>query len=225
MTCCACSWTADRTEAKTLLDQYEGEQKVLDPSRLRQNAHPGPICIAQPQVKETPWLTNSMTTRRSPCAATRQATTCPNCQPSPATRNGRVIRAVLTNGGKDIDPDGITARLLYDPEPDNPKVFGDRIPMTPVADAATATFEAPIPILAPSQDHRPQDDSASSLYRTTANQTRVTVVTRPFTLVVVIGRAQGRIQAKPRASFEEAVRRRRSRTRSGRSVRRERRRQ
>ena len=119
-------------------------------------------------------------------------------------RNGRVIRAVLTNGGKDVDPDGITARLLYDPEPDNPKVFGDRIPMTPVADAATATFEAPIPSSAIQTTGRKtlgiqfvQDDGKPS---------QSAVVTRPFTLVVESGVLKVE-SSEAVGEFEEAVRR------------------
>ena len=59
--------------------------------------------------------------------------------------DGRTLRAVLTNGGQDINADGITARLLFNPKPDDPDSFGDFVTMTSVAGAPTATFEAPVP--------------------------------------------------------------------------------
>ena len=59
--------------------------------------------------------------------------------------NGRTIRVVLTDGGKEVASDGIIARLVYDPSPNNPTTFGDRITMQAIPDQPTATFEAPIP--------------------------------------------------------------------------------
>ncbi|MBT1173593.1 hypothetical protein JS528_09620 [Bifidobacterium sp. MA2] len=119
-------------------------------------------------------------------------------------RNGRVVRAVLTNGGKDVDPEGITARLLYDPEPDNPKVFGDRITMTPVTGAATATFEAPIPSSAIQSTGKKTLGLQFTQNDGKANES--TVVTRPFTLYVESGVLKV-TSGDAAGEFEEAVRR------------------
>ena len=119
-------------------------------------------------------------------------------------RNGRTIRAVLTNGGKDIDPTGITARILYDPEPDNPKVFGDRITMTPVPNTATATFEAPIPSSAIQTVGK--KTLGLQFVQNDGQPNQSTVVTRPFTLYVESGVLKV-TSGDATGEFEDAVRR------------------
>ena len=63
--------------------------------------------------------------------------------------NGRLIRIALSDHGAPVAADGLTARLLYNTD----GKLGDRIDMTPVSDAATATFQAPIPRAALKASH------------------------------------------------------------------------
>jgi len=63
--------------------------------------------------------------------------------------NGRLIRVALSDHGAPVAADGLTARLLYNTD----GKLGDRIDMTPVSDAATATFQAPIPRAALKSSH------------------------------------------------------------------------
>lgn len=63
--------------------------------------------------------------------------------------NGRLIRVALSDHGAPVAADGLTARLLYNTD----GKLGDRIDMDPVSDAATATFQAPIPRAALKSSH------------------------------------------------------------------------
>nr|DAM13813.1 MAG TPA: BppU domain protein [Caudoviricetes sp.] len=63
--------------------------------------------------------------------------------------NGRLIRIALSDHGAPVAADGLTARLLYNTD----GRLGDRIDMTPVSDAATATFQAPVPRAALKSSH------------------------------------------------------------------------
>ena len=95
--------------------------------------------------------------------------------------NGRTIRARLTNNGENISPDGITARLYFDPNPDDQTEFGDYVDMTPLADQPTATFDAPIPAAALTKSGHTRMGIAFS-----QNETDV-VVTRTFDVTVEQG--------------------------------------
>lgn len=57
--------------------------------------------------------------------------------------NGRTITVELTDNGLPVTGDGVSCRLLYNTKPG--VSVGDRVDMTPVDDAATATFTAALP--------------------------------------------------------------------------------
>ena len=95
--------------------------------------------------------------------------------------NGRVIRARLTNNGENISPDGITARLYFDPNPDDQTEFGDYVDMTPLNGQPTATFDAPIPAAALTKSGRTRMGIAFSQSETDV------VVTRTFDVTVEQG--------------------------------------
>ena len=57
--------------------------------------------------------------------------------------NGRTITVEITDNGLPIQPAGITAALAYNTDPGGD--LGDRVAMTAVPDAETATFRAAVP--------------------------------------------------------------------------------
>ena len=57
--------------------------------------------------------------------------------------NGRTITVEITDNGLPIQPTGITAALAYNTDPGDD--LGDRVAMTTVPDAETATFRAAVP--------------------------------------------------------------------------------
>lgn len=95
--------------------------------------------------------------------------------------NGRTLRAVLTDAGKNITSEDITARLLFNSKPDDPNSFGDFVTMTPIPDTQTATFEAPVPTgaLANTGDTRMGFSFAQG-----SGDSRSIVCTRPFEVTV-----------------------------------------
>lgn len=99
---------------------------------------------------------------------------------------GRALRVTVTNGGASVSPDGITARLLYNPDPGGSGESGGYVTMSNVAGAATATFTAPLPAISYPAGRLAVEltDSAG----TTVSRTIEALVERP---VLAMDRASG----------------------------------
>lgn len=67
----------------------------------------------------------------------------PDIRLSAGDEQGRVLRAVVTDDGAPLDPNGLTATLQYNPSPG--QGLGYETPMSPVSGETTATFDVAIP--------------------------------------------------------------------------------
>lgn len=103
---------------------------------------------------------------------------------------GRVIRAVITDGGAAVAPTGLTARLLYNPAPGDGSESGGYVIMAAVAGEATATFEAACPRIEP----------PSGLMAVEVSDAAGTVVSRTFE-----ARVERPVLAMERQSGQDAL--------------------
>lgn len=97
---------------------------------------------------------------------------------------GRRLRAVLTDGGQDVDPSGLGAQLLYNPSPTDPTMVGDLIAMTAVTGQPTATFEVDLPASLTATAGRKR---LAVRFTQGSGSTQTMVATRAFTLQVEAG--------------------------------------